>query len=59
MTISSICDINSCCNNLNKYLKNFIDENRKTIIEIRQKNISHQLTTDKLNANDSSDYIDL
>lgn len=63
MTISSICDINSCCNNLNKYLKNFIDENRKTIIEIRQKNISDKLKNNKsdieLNTNDTSDYIDL
>ena len=42
MTLSSICDINNCFNELNKYFKDFINENSKTIVNIKQKNINNK-----------------
>jgi hypothetical protein len=55
MTLSSICDINNCYNELNIFLKKFVDENRVNIINIRQKNIVDNLNRDKCD----KDYIDL
>lgn len=55
MTLSSICDINNCYDELNIFLKKFVDENRVNIIEIRQKNIVNNLNRNKSN----EDFIDL
>ena len=55
MTLSSICDINNCYDELNVFLKTFVDENRVNIINIRQKNIVENLNRDKCN----QDFIDL
>lgn len=53
MSLSTICDINNCYEDLNKFLKDFIDENRKNIISLKQKNI-----ISKINTNDN-EFIDL
>ena len=58
MTLSSICDINNCYNHLNIFLKRFIDENRKNIIDIRQKNIVDNLI-DTFKESKKNIYIDL
>lgn len=42
MTLSSICDINNCFTQLNKYFKDFINENSKTIVNIKQQNMNRQ-----------------
>ena len=56
MTLSAICDINNCYHDLNKYLKDFINENTKDIIKIKQKSI----TNNKINKrNKNNNYIEL
>ena len=49
MTLSTICDVNNCYNDLNIFLKDFIDENRKNIIKIKQKQKTITNKLDKTN----------